>query len=88
MCAVRHFSQLLGRHVPETTAKRLKAEYLAAMKSRVAEGPEDESAVPLVASLPKLPAGRPLLLGKELDTSVQNYITSLRRWEEWSTLRS
>lgn len=77
--AVWHFLQLLGRHGPETTARRLKAEYLAVMKSRVAESLEDESAVPLVTSLSKLPAQRPLLLGKELDTSVQNYITSLRK---------
>lgn len=33
-CAVRHFSKLLDRKVSKTTARRLKAEYLAAMKSR------------------------------------------------------
>ena len=32
--AVRHFSKLLSRKVPETTARRLKAEYLLKLKTK------------------------------------------------------
>ena len=74
---VHHFSKILDKKVPETTTRRLKAEYLAAMKSRAEESLEDGS-VPLVTSLPKMPPGRSLHLGKELDTSVQEYISSIR----------
>ena len=35
--AVRHFSKILGRNLPETTAVRLKAEYLVALKSEATE---------------------------------------------------
>ena len=36
-CGVRHFSKVLDRNVLETTARSLKAEYLAALKSRASE---------------------------------------------------
>ena len=76
--AVHHFSKVLDKKVPKTMARRLKAEYLAAMKSRAEESLEDGS-VPLVTSVPKMAPGRSLLLGKELDTSVQEYISSMRK---------
>ena len=58
--AVRHFSKVLGRNLPKTTARRLKAEYLAARKSVAAKAGK-EAAVQ-VASLPKMAVGRLLLL--------------------------
>ena len=38
----------------------------------------EENETPVVASLPTKPQGRPLMLGKTLDTTVQEYITALR----------
>ena len=60
--AAKHFS------VPESTARRLKSEYL----QQVGEN----ASVP-VQKLPTKPQG-PLLLGQALDTSVQEYIKALR----------
>lgn len=56
--ASRHFSNVLKRPVPETTARRLKKEYLAAMKSAVSSDQSrscsSDSAGPIVVTtLPK-----------------------------------
>ena len=75
--AGRHFSKALSRNLPETTARRLKAEYLATLKSAAAEG--GKKAAVQVVSLPKMAVGRPLLLGKDLDACVQDYINALRK---------
>ena len=75
--AVRHFSKVLGRNLPEATARRLKAEYLVVLKSVAAKG--GEKGAVHVASLPKMAVGRPLLLGKDLDICVQDYINALRK---------
>ena len=74
--AVRHFSSVLGMKVPETTARRLKSEYLLKIKEVHVIG--DENANPVVTSLPTKRQGRPLLLSQDLDQSVQTYISSLR----------
>ena len=68
--AAKHFSQVLNREVPETTARRLKAEYLqrATELARTCSN----GAVPVVSSLPTKEQGRPLLLGSELDKAVQD----------------
>ena len=76
--AVRHISMVVDKKAPETTARGLKAEYLAAMKSRTEEILKVGS-VPLVTSLPKMAPGMSLGLGKELDTSLQDYISSMRK---------
>ena len=73
--AVRYFSD---RKLPETTARRLKSEYLLAMKTQL-KGCKEDDTVPQVSSLSKKPQGRPLLLGQELDKSVQDYINALRK---------
>ena len=78
--AVCHFSHLLGRTIPETTARRLKAEYLASVRSaKACPGPSSSISDATVTELPKMSAGRPLLLGKDLDSQVQAYITALRK---------
>ena len=80
--AVRHFSHLLGRTIPETTARRLKAEYLASVRSaKACPGPSLSISDATVTELPKMSAGRPLLLGKDLDSQVQAYIYSIK--ENW-----
>ena len=75
--AVRQFSKVFGRNLPETTARRLKAEYLVVLKSVAAKG--GEKGAVHVASLPKMAVERPLLLGKDLDICVQDYINALRK---------
>ena len=55
----------------ESTCRRLKTEYLAKLKSKQNSHVE-------VKSLPTKAQGRPLLLGQELDKTVQDYIKSLR----------
>lgn len=76
--AVRHFSKLLSSKLPETTARRLKSEYLRKLKV-VAGECSGESTVPEVKSLPTKAQGRPLLLGRQLDDSVQEYIDAMRK---------
>ena len=76
--AVQHFSKTLSMKIPETTSRRLKAEYLATLKVEKKEARGSEVPQPVTVLL-KMTAGRPLLLGKDLDTSVQNYINSLRK---------
>lgn len=66
-----HFSKLLGRNVPESTARRLKKEYLQAL----AAGPSDGSSV---VALPKGLCERPLKFGFDLDNCVQQYVNALK----------
>ena len=69
--AVRHFSRVGSKRVPESTARRLKTEYLRKMKELVkdggirggSDGVAEENVAPVVKSLPTKPQGRPLLLG-------------------------
>ena len=68
-------SKLLSWKVPETTARRLKSEHLLKLKDEC----RGESTVPEVKSLHTKPQGRPLLLGKQLDKSVQEYIDAMRK---------
>ena len=74
--AARHFSTLWNMTVPESSVRRLKTEYLQKVKEVSVKCEENEA--PVVASLPTKPQGRPLMLGKTLDTTVQEYITALR----------
>ena len=68
--AARHFSKVLGIVIPESTARRLKAEYLKLL------GDNDNASI-TVKSLPTKHKGRPLLLGQILDTAIQDYIKAL-----------
>ena len=47
------------------------------MKAQINESKKDGT-VPQVSSLSKKPQGRPLLIGQELDKSVQDYINAMR----------
>lgn len=67
--AARYFSELLDRKITESTARRLKSEYLQAIA-------RDRDAV--VKRLPTKEQGRPLLLGPELDKAVQEYVEATR----------
>ena len=86
--AVWHFSRVRSKKVPETTVRRLKTEYLRRMKELVKDGgvsgssgdsgSTKENVAPIVNTLPTKAQGRPLFIGAELDTSVQEYINALR----------
>ena len=70
--ASRHFSERFDRSISESTVRRFKAEYLQALARK------RETKDPTVKMLPTKSQGRPLLLGKELDESVQEYIKATR----------
>lgn len=79
--ASRHYSKILGNSVPESTARRLRSQYLAALSSTVqaTSAASSQETVPAVLCLTKKKSGRPLLLGKDLDDSVQDFVESLRK---------
>ena len=78
--AMQYFSNRLCTELPETTARRFKKEYLKEISKKVATSklPGKSSEIPSINSLPTKDQGRPLLLGKEIDKIVQEYIANLR----------
>ena len=82
--------------MPETTARRLKTEYLRSMKELVKDDgvagssgdgrSTKENMAPIVNTLPTKAQGRPLLIGAELDTSVQEYVNALKPTIHGATL--
>ena len=73
--ASRHFSKVFG-NVNESTARRLKVEYLQKVKET---SKEDNCDMPVVKALATKQQGRPLLLGKNLDTAVQEFVNATRK---------
>ena len=69
--ACKHFSQIWKRDVPETSVRRYKGEYIKALAQQKDSGNS-------VETLPTKRKGRPLLVGAELDTAIQDYLKSLR----------
>lgn len=57
----------------ESTCRRLRSEYLAQLMVEKQKGSDA-----VIKALPTKQQGRPLLLGQELDKSVQDYIEALR----------
>ena len=76
--ASRHFSEQLGRKVPETSARRFKSEYLQRIKAMVKDREKSENVALIVNRLSTKPRVRPLLLGEDLDKAVQDYIGAMR----------
>ena len=62
--------------IPESSARQLKSDYLSKVKELRARAEEND--IPNVTSLPTKPQGRPLMLGKVIDTAVQDYVTAMR----------
>ena len=73
--ASRHFVKELGKDVPESTARRLKKVYVEKLKILTERSDEN----PQVTVLPKQSQGRTLLVGQQLDKSIQTFIQSLRK---------
>ena len=75
--ACKHFTKALGRSIPESTARKLRAEYLRQLKIKVeTEGP---SCSPHIKVLPMKRQGRPLLLSEKLDETIQGFIRETRK---------
>ena len=71
--AARHFSTVLSKPISRTTVHGLKKAYYQEL-SRKRKVEEDLA----ISTLPTKKRGRPLLLGEDLDTKVQQYLRALR----------
>ena len=77
--AAAHFSSLWKIHINESTAKRLKSEYLEALSKACEEALKDTDKPKEAVTAETLKREkRPLILGEEMDAAVQEYIESLR----------
>lgn len=82
--AAKHYTAVWGIHINESTARRLKTEYLKMLKKEILKEKDrgDEGAAPrepiVITSLEPKDRGRPLLLGEELDAAVQEFVNNLR----------
>ena len=89
--ASKHFTKVLKKRVPETSARRFKNEYLDRLQQLVKgkDGRDSHTSTnsndncqsttqePLIKALPTKARGRSVLLG-EIDMVVQDYIKNLR----------
>ena len=75
--AAAHFSSLWKLNINESTARRLKSEYLQKLRQASDQAKKDGKPV-TVDTLVTKEKKRPLLLGEEMDGAVQEYIKSLR----------
>ena len=73
--AAKHFSLKWNVNINESTARRLKAEYLEKLNEALKSKPGESVTVDSLETKQK---GRPLLLGEELDAAVQEYVSSFR----------
>ena len=72
----RHFSRKLGENVSESTIRSIRSAYLEGInRKRPVELDEEEGEI---VALPVKKHGRPVLLGRELDTLVQKYLRKVR----------
>lgn len=67
--AARHYTKTFGHDINESTARKLRSEYLNELKVV-----KERDVAGQVVALPKKSQGRPLLLGRELDGVVQEYV--------------
>ena len=76
--AAVHFSSLWKLNINESTARRLKSEYLQKLRKASDQAKKDSGKPVTVDTLATKEKKRPLLLGEEMDTAIQEYIKSLR----------
>jgi len=74
--AAKHFSSKWNVSINESTARRLKTEYVEKLKEASKSSKSGECVT--IDSLATKQKGRPLLLGEDLDAAVQEYVSSLR----------
>ena len=79
--AARHFTTVWGINVNESTARRLKSQYLKKLedisKQRRRENASTSEPI-VITTLETKDRGRPLLLGVDLDALVQEFVNNLR----------
>lgn len=73
--AAKYFSSKWNITINESTARRLKTEYLEKLNEALKSKPGETVTVDSLETKQK---GRPLLLGEKLDAAVQEYVSSLR----------
>ena len=87
--AAKHYTAVWGIQINESTARRLKEKYLEKLKEMIADqrrklqqdtsDSEEHKQEPIVISeLETKPRGRPVRLGEQLDSLVQEFIVNLR----------
>ena len=81
--AARHYSNEWGININESTARRLKGEYVDKLneekEDRKKKGKSAETEPVVIEKLPTKDRGRPLMLGEQLDAAVQEYVESTRK---------
>ena len=86
--AAKHYTAVWGMKINESTARRLKKEYLEKLKEEISENrkkqadasdTEEHKDEPIVISeLETKRRGRPVCLGEQLDSLVQEFLINLR----------
>ena len=80
--AAKRYTAMCGINVNESTARRLKSEYLQKFNQEIAatraQNSKGTSRSITIEALETKERGRPLLQGVELDATVQEYVQSLR----------
>ena len=71
--AARHFSKRFKSTINESTVRTMKKDYLEVLRQKRAAQDEGDLTV-----LPHKKRGRPVLLGQELDATVQTYLRKVR----------
>ena len=83
--SIRYFAKKYPKlPLKETTVRRLRNLYQSALKSRKSESSrtsseDHEDPSKEVEELPRKKTGRPLLIGDELDTQLQEYVRHVRK---------
>ena len=74
---LRHYSKAIpDLSLKETSVRRFKNQYQCTIKEQLKSG---EGVCDNIKALPTKPMGRPLLIGKEADRQVQEYVRFLRQ---------
>ena len=89
--AAKHYTAVLGIEINESTARRFKAKHLEKLNEKIMEQRQKQAETPnishseeikeepiTITELETKPRGRPVLLGEELDSLVQEFILNLR----------
>ena len=93
-CGAKHYTAVWGIKIKESTARRLKKEYLEKLKEEILENrrrqaeasdTEEYKDEPIIISeLETKPRGRPVCLRKQLDSLIQEFLINLRAAAWWS----
>ena len=83
-CTAKHYNAVLDVYMNESTARRLKSEYLKKLEQQISKQKDQHSEdtttrIPIVIkTLETEDRGTPLVLGEKLDAAVQEFVNNLR----------